>query len=71
MAQAVTLGDMGELTAQWLEGKLRVHPAYAGEPDPETEGLNEVLARCNRAGFITDFSQPERMKTRRGNSVPR
>src|SRR5260370_13737574 len=59
------LADLGELTALWLEGKIRSQPCYAdpdpGEewgPDPETRDIVPVLAAANRAGYFTDTSQP-------------
>ncbi len=59
-ASAKTLADLGELTAQWLEGTLASRPGYAvnAGPDPETIELIPVLARVNRAGFLTSGSQP-------------
>ena len=59
-ASARTPADVGELTAQWLEGRIASQPGYAPGcgPDPETADLTGVLAACNRAGFITDTSQP-------------
>jgi hypothetical protein len=57
--QARTLADIGELTAQWLEGRITYLPADLGSaPDSETEALVPVLATVNRMGFVTDFSQP-------------
>lgn len=60
---ARTAADLGELTAQWLEGKIASRPGYAPGygPDAETtesRGLVRVLAACNRAGFVTEASQP-------------
>lgn len=55
---ARTLADLGELTAQWLEGVITSHPGDSGRPDPETGDLIPVLAACNRAGFVTNDSQP-------------
>jgi hypothetical protein len=56
---AATISDLGELTARWLEGKLRWQPCYRGDrPDPETDELVPVLAAMNRAGFWTEDSQP-------------
>jgi len=55
---AATLADLGELTAQWLEGNIRETPSYLGRPDAETLPLVPVLAAVNRAGFVTDQSQP-------------
>jgi uncharacterized protein DUF6919 len=63
-AEARTLEDLGELTAQWLEGTIRYQPAWQGpRPHPETEPLVGRLAALNRSGFVTHFSQP-------GLSVP-
>ncbi|MCW2900901.1 MAG: hypothetical protein JWO67_3166 [Streptosporangiaceae bacterium] len=56
---ASTLHDVGELTAQWLEGHIRHNPSYPGDgPDPETEALALPLAAANRAGYVTTGSQP-------------
>jgi hypothetical protein len=56
--QAKSLQDIGELTARWLEGKLSYYPLYGGDIDPEAVPLRRVLAKFNRNGFITEFSQP-------------
>jgi hypothetical protein len=57
---ARTLADLGELTARWLEGAVGsvpgTMPGYG--PDEETVPLAPVLAAANRAGFVTNFSQP-------------
>lgn len=57
---ATSLLDLGELTAQWLEGRIASQPAYEPNcgPDPETERLIPVLAKLNRAGYVTSCSQP-------------
>ena len=58
-ANARSFSRLCELTAQWLEGKLPFYPGYASEsPDPETTELIPILAAFNRAGFLTEFSQP-------------
>lgn len=59
-AAARTLRDVGELTALWLEGELASQPGYMANrgPDPETRELVPVLAALNRAGWVTDVSQP-------------
>ncbi len=58
-AEARTLGDLGELTARWLEGSVKYQPAWEGaRPDAETEPLVPVLVATNRGGFVTHFSQP-------------
>lgn len=57
-AHAHTLGELGELTARWLEGTIPHQPAWEGtRPDAETEPLVPVLAALNRAGFVTHYSQ--------------
>jgi hypothetical protein len=57
---AQTLADIGNFTALWLEGQIGSQPGYAPGcgPDEETADLIPVLAACNRAGFVTDGSQP-------------
>lgn len=56
---ARTLEDLGNLTAQWLEGAITHLPAYYGDaPDEETQTLIPHLAAYNRAGFLTTDSQP-------------
>ncbi|MEV7123819.1 DUF6919 domain-containing protein [Kitasatospora griseola] len=60
---ATDLAGLGELTAQWLEGTRRSRPGYVPGygPDPETTdtpGLVRALALANRAGFVTEASQP-------------
>lgn len=59
-AEARTLGDLGELMALWLEGKISSRPGYQPRcgPDEETQHLIPTLAALNRAGFLTDSSQP-------------
>ena len=55
---ARTLAEVGELTAQWLEGMHCCTLGYSGVPDKETEPLVPILAAANRAGFVTHQSQP-------------
>jgi hypothetical protein len=57
---ARTLADLGKLTARWLEGAILSQPGYAGGygPDEETGPLVGVLAAANRAGYVTNASQP-------------
>jgi hypothetical protein len=55
---AITLEDLGELTARWLDGTIGYNPGYGGDPDPETGPVVEALAAINRRGFVTTFSQP-------------
>jgi hypothetical protein len=55
---ARTLADLGELTAQWIEGTLASQPGYFGRSDIDrSDVLVPLLAAVNRAGFRTDCSQ--------------
>ncbi|RJQ70573.1 hypothetical protein D5S17_29020 [Pseudonocardiaceae bacterium YIM PH 21723] len=61
-SSATTLQQVAQLTALWLEGSIDSQPGYMPESGPAEEttdgGLVPVLARCNRAGWLTDCSQP-------------
>ncbi|SFK74625.1 DUF6919 domain-containing protein [Geodermatophilus ruber] len=59
-ATTTSVVDVGQLVAQWLEGTRRWIPTYIGStPHPETRGhIRDALARVNRAGWVTDSSQP-------------
>ena len=54
---ARTLSDLGELTAQWIEGRIASQPGYCGPSDIEDPALVPLLAALNRAGFVTTGSQ--------------
>jgi hypothetical protein len=54
---ARTLADLGELTAQWIEGKIGSQPGYHGTTDIESPEMVPVLAAVNRAGYVTIQSQ--------------
>lgn len=55
---AATLAQIGELTAQWCEGKLTQTPAHLGPPDIETLPWLRTLAALNRTGWaVTTNSQ--------------
>jgi hypothetical protein len=56
--QPLDLAELGELTAQWLEGKMWAPWNGGSPPDPETARLVPYLAAMNRHGYATDFSQP-------------
>lgn len=56
--QADTLPELCDLMARWVEGELSMWPGYGDGADEETTYLIPVLARANRAGFLTDQSQP-------------
>jgi hypothetical protein len=57
--QASTFEDLCQLTASFVEGTLSFHPCDGGESvEPETADLVPVLAAFNRAGFMTECSQP-------------
>ncbi|MFI8942727.1 DUF6919 domain-containing protein [Streptomyces syringium] len=57
---ASTLAELGQLMALWLEGAIGSRPGYQPRygPDEETAELIPTLVACNRAGFVTDVSQP-------------
>lgn len=56
---AKTVADLGQLMADWLEGRIPKRPGYFGsDTDSETSELLPVLVAANRAGFVTDCSQP-------------
>jgi hypothetical protein len=44
-SRAVSIDDLGELPAGWLEGSVPTMPTYGGSPDPETLPLVPVLAK--------------------------
>jgi hypothetical protein len=57
--EARSLTDLGHVAADWLEGRVPgEHPNGYDEIDPETTDLVPVLVAANRAGFVTDSSQP-------------
>lgn len=59
-AAARTLAHLGELTAQWLEGRIASQPGYYGPVDVDEDdapGLTATLAALNRAGYVTTGSQ--------------
>lgn len=66
---AHTLEDLGNLTADWLEGTNGHQPGYypdpdgTSRPDSETAEIIEYLVRANRNGYVTTFSQPARAFT--------
>lgn len=57
---ASSIADLAELTALWLEGRIASHAGVMPNcgPDEETTHLVPVLALANRAGYLTDNSQP-------------
>jgi hypothetical protein len=56
--KAESLADLGELSAQFCEGKLLQTPDHGGTREPETVGIAAPLAHANRQGFVTGCSQP-------------
>jgi hypothetical protein len=55
-----TRDDVGELTAQWLEGRIASQPGCSGTVDVDEDdapGLTDTLVLLNRSGFVTDQSQ--------------
>lgn len=67
-AKARTLADLADLTAAWLEGAIGYQPGYYGGPADETKPLIPYLAAMNRAGFLTESSQPA-TAVRRGDEL--
>jgi hypothetical protein len=58
-ADCETLADLGEVTAKWAKGEIKYHPGgYDEGPAEETIELIPALVTLNRAGFITQCSQP-------------
>lgn len=57
-ADASTLEEIGELTAQWVKGKISCYPLYGESIDDETISIRDDIAFFNRNGFVTTFSQP-------------
>ncbi|MCQ8831776.1 DUF6919 domain-containing protein [Streptomyces malaysiensis] len=58
--KAESVADLGNLMADWLEGRLGGRtPGYCDtRPDEETNHLILTLAALCRAGFVTTNSQP-------------
>jgi len=57
--QASSFQELCELMACFIEGTCKYRPGYGGEPlDEESQPLIDYLAALNRAGFLTDCSQP-------------
>jgi hypothetical protein len=55
---ARSLADLGELTAQWIEGTIGEQPGYCGPSDlDDPERLVPVCTALCRAGFVTTQSQ--------------
>lgn len=58
-ASARTLTDVGQLTARWLDGELPGCFVQDAPPDDETADIpGGILASLNRAGYVTECSQP-------------
>lgn len=71
-AQARSLAEVGELMAQWLEGRITYQPAYGGDaPERETEPIRHLLAACCRAGYVTTCSQPGAVDRKTGEPCQR
>ncbi|MFE9432363.1 DUF6919 domain-containing protein [Streptomyces sp. NPDC006640] len=56
--QARTLEQLAGLMARWVDGELSMWPGYRDGAAEETVEIAPTLARLNRAGFLTDQSQP-------------
>ncbi len=57
-SQPLTLQQIGELTARWLEGAGWSPWNTGSPPDPETTALVPHLVSMSRSGYVTTFSQP-------------
>ena len=58
---AHTLVDLGEMTARWVLGDIRVAPGQDCEPDPETAELADYLVALNLLGLVTTSpSRPQK-----------
>ncbi|PVC73488.1 hypothetical protein DBP18_14170 [Streptomyces sp. CS081A] len=56
---AQTIGGLGQVMADWLEGRIPARPGYYDtRPDTETDPLIPTLARLCRGGLVTVDSQP-------------
>ena len=67
-SQPLDLAELGELTAQWLEGSAS-SPWYGGSPpDSETAPLVPFLAAMNRRGYVTDWLPAGDTKRRAGTT---
>ena len=56
---AQSVAELGNLMADWLEGRIPTRPGYCDtRPDEETNHLLPVLTVVCRAGFVTTNSQP-------------
>lgn len=59
-AAASSLNELGELTADWLTGRIASQPGYYGGVDvdeADAPGLTAALVAANRAGYWTRSSQ--------------
>lgn len=55
---ASTLADLGELTARYLLGEFPRTPTHYGPPCEETTSIRDRLVQLNRAGLVSENSQP-------------
>lgn len=57
---AASITDLGKAMGDWLEGRTVSRPGYEQgySVDGETSHLVPTLAAVNRAGYLTDSSQP-------------
>ncbi|MGO9821958.1 MAG: DUF6919 domain-containing protein [Solirubrobacteraceae bacterium] len=57
-AEAVTLGQLGELVAEWLEGRIQLDPVLPGTARLEDAATGSRSRPAQSVGFLTDQSQP-------------
>lgn len=55
---AETADDLAESMIGFLRGRLGWCPSHGGPAEEETDDIVEYLVRFNRAGFLTETSQP-------------
>jgi hypothetical protein len=53
-SSARNLAQLGELNARWWEGSIQSRPGFCGRPYEDQEQLAPVIAKLNRAGFLTE-----------------
>lgn len=62
-----TMEDLASMTVAWLHGEVRETPDNLAPPSAETIELIPALTAANRAGYLTECSQPGRPLAEDGN----
>jgi hypothetical protein len=58
-----TMDDLADMTVAWLHGEVQETPDNLAPPAAETIELIPALTAANRAGYLTECSQPGRPLT--------